>query len=181
MSETRRSLSWPATCALCATFMLLGSRSPTRAQEPAPAKEEGQGPEIENLLRERDRVRLHPGNPLEIVGLEQGDNNLRARTPALANSDRAPKQLDSGDLYQRTLSMYDSGARFNQPPLLAAAPGERLKIAAARRAPAALLPAEPEAIRQSVTIASLLACLFAICVLVWRRLKLERAQKPFRG
>ncbi|MBL8859245.1 MAG: hypothetical protein JNL28_12110 [Planctomycetes bacterium] len=73
---------------------------------------------------------MHPGSPLTIVGVEQGDNDIRSRTPALMNSDFKPASVNLDDAYQRKLQMYETGARFGAP----------LAIASAASAPSAPRP-----------------------------------------
>jgi hypothetical protein len=70
-----------------------------------------------DLLPGRNRARMHPGNPLVIVGVEQGDNDIRSRTPVLAQSDRAATFVNPDENYRRTLAMYDQGASFHDPLL----------------------------------------------------------------
>jgi hypothetical protein len=76
----------------------------------------------QQILRENDRSMLHPGDPLFLVGLEQGDNDLRSRTPALVKSNRAARQVDPEDAYRRALAVYEDGARFHEAPLSVPAP-----------------------------------------------------------
>jgi len=69
----------------------------------------------QSVLTGRNRVTLHPGNPLNIVGLEQGDRDLRADTPALQQSDRTVAMVDEEENYRRTLAMYESGTTVHEP------------------------------------------------------------------
>ncbi len=112
---------------------------------------------------------MHDGDPLLLIGLEQGGNDLRSLTPALANSDREAKQLNPDDLYERTIAMYDKGAHFNSAPL---ALGSEPTTRRSRPAGSAASPQET-APRKGGTrfmiIATLLGCLFAIGALIWRR------------
>ena len=71
--------------------------------------------QAQNTLRERNREALHPGEPLTIIGLEQGDNDLRSRTPALAGGEQVARRVDPVDDYARKLAMYDDGAVFHAP------------------------------------------------------------------
>jgi len=104
----------------CAAAWLILSAAPVAAfQDPVEGIEDSAG---QAILRENDRSMLHPGDPLFLVGLEQGDNDLRSRTPALAKSNRAPRQVDPDDAYRRALAMYEDGARFHEAPLSAPAP-----------------------------------------------------------
>lgn len=69
----------------------------------------------EALLHERNRSAMHPGDPLKIVGLEQGGNNIRASTPMLEQSDRVAAMVNPDENYRRTIAMYEDGATFQQP------------------------------------------------------------------
>jgi hypothetical protein len=69
-----------------------------------------------DLLRARDRDAMHPGQALVIVGREQDGNELRSRTPALAQADRKNANVNTDDVYQRTLAMYEDGTVFHGPP-----------------------------------------------------------------
>jgi len=70
-----------------------------------------------DFLPGRNRSRMHPGDPLVIVGIEQGDNDIRSRTPVLEQSDRAATFVNPDENYRRTLAMYDQGASFHEPLL----------------------------------------------------------------
>ena len=76
-------------------------------------------PADRQLLRQRGREVLHPGDPLEIEGLEEGENDFRARTPALSRSDHEPTLVDVDENHRRRLAMYSDGERFSHPLPLA--------------------------------------------------------------
>lgn len=67
---------------------------------------------MEEVLREHDRVRHGGSAPPDTTGIEQGDNDLRGSTPALAKSSRTQPQVDLQELHERALAMYDGRARF---------------------------------------------------------------------
>ncbi|MEZ6003716.1 MAG: hypothetical protein R3F33_05980 [Planctomycetota bacterium] len=69
-------------------------------------------------LRTRDREVLHPGNPLVVSGVEQGDNNFRTVTPALVKADTTIETIDREELRARKLAMYQGNQRFDRAPLL---------------------------------------------------------------
>ena len=68
------------------------------------------------LLFQRDREAMHPGRPLTLVGIEQGGNDFRARSPALAKCDRTVTRVATEESRRRLLSMYEQGTRFHEPP-----------------------------------------------------------------
>jgi hypothetical protein len=84
----------------------------------------------------RDRDMLHPGDPLRIVGIEQEENAIRARTPALERSDRRVALVQEDELRERKLAMF-SGATLRVAPSRVEEPRERKSR---RREPA---PARP--------------------------------------
>jgi len=69
--------------------------------------------ESERILSDRQREVIHPGIPIDLVGIEQGDNSFRDRTPALENSDGLVAVVDREELYRRRLALY-SGATITQ-------------------------------------------------------------------
>ncbi|MDZ4775113.1 MAG: hypothetical protein SGI72_18500 [Planctomycetota bacterium] len=66
-------------------------------------------------LRDRNRGSMHPGDPLVIVGIEQGNNEIRSRTPALASAVRTPVIVDDDLAYKRKLALFEGGGRAMQP------------------------------------------------------------------
>ncbi|MFT7670481.1 MAG: hypothetical protein ACI8X5_003190 [Planctomycetota bacterium] len=70
---------------------------------------------IELLLTKREREVLHPGTPLELVGIEEGSNEFRSKTPLLAGADKSSVQIDADENYKRRLAMYDRGETFDTP------------------------------------------------------------------
>jgi len=91
---------------------------PLRAQKTPPqqpsAQEDGsfRREDIE-LLRDRYRPSIHPGDPLHIVGSEQGGNSLRTATPLLARGEHTPQQVNIEASHQRALEMYGDGTLFH--------------------------------------------------------------------
>lgn len=67
-------------------------------------------------LGSTDRETIHPGNPLEVVGIDQGDNAFRTVSPALAEGELAVTMVDPEELRARRLAMYGSQARYSTPP-----------------------------------------------------------------
>lgn len=68
------------------------------------------------LIGSRNRERMHPGNPLTVVGSEQEDNSFRDRTPSLMNAEKVAVLVDEDEAYRRRMAMYNSGARFDAGP-----------------------------------------------------------------
>lgn len=66
-------------------------------------------------LRDRNRGSMHPGDPLLIVGIEQGDNEIRSRTPALVGAERPKVIVDDDAAYKRKLALFESGGHTMQP------------------------------------------------------------------
>lgn len=73
-------------------------------------------PEDLRGLSQTDRETIHPGDPLEVIGIDQGDNNFRAVSPALAEGELAVTMVDPEELRARRLAMYSSQARYSTPP-----------------------------------------------------------------
>jgi len=160
-----------AACAVLCGAPVRAQESPARqpvaqeaAQEPPTGGDGLQRADIE-ILRQRYRPALHPGDPLRIVGNEQDGNQLRARTPLLARGEHTPLQVDIEASYQRALAMYGDGAVYHTqlPPANKAEPVPRaLRPRVAAPEPAPRLRG-PEATPWSV-----LAGLFvSVLLLVW--------------
>lgn len=115
MSEPSRCSTGLRGALLCGLLLGLGPLGPATAQdvdvESGAVNPRDAGPR----LRERNREGMHPGIPLDIVGLEQGDNDFRSRTPALAKSDKRTAQVDPEENYRRRLAAYSLGGAFNKP------------------------------------------------------------------
>jgi len=71
--------------------------------------------QLDRVLNERKREALHPGHPLSLSGLDQGDEGFRVRTPMLLHSDGAVANVDQDELYQRRLALYGGGTSFTSP------------------------------------------------------------------
>lgn len=71
--------------------------------------------ELERILQRRDREHLHIKSPIELIGLEEGDNEFRSATPLLEEADRSEILVDTDENYRRRLAMYEEGAVFNRP------------------------------------------------------------------
>lgn len=98
------------------TLLLPLLAGPLVAQEQAPVGHALS--EARRELSERTRDELHPSDdPMVVVGHEQGDNDLRKRTPALARSDRVAATIDPEAAHERALALYSEGAKFHAAPI----------------------------------------------------------------
>jgi hypothetical protein len=113
------------------------------AQKPAPPRTPTETDRANELLYERNRSLMHPGDPLLLMGREQGDNEMRARTPALAQGDRSIAHVDPAENYARALALYEDRATFHQPliAVIAAPEGESAPAPATEDAPKAVVHA----------------------------------------
>jgi hypothetical protein len=71
---------------------------------------EGQDPVLVRGV-EFDRLDESLGEP-RLVGHEQGDNDFRGRTPALARGNRSIAPVDVERLHRRKIAMYEDGEVF---------------------------------------------------------------------
>lgn len=120
-------------------------------------------PELEEQkqnLRERNRSSLYPGDPLVIVGIEQGDNDIRSRTPALLNSDRKSTRVNDDEAYRRKLALYEDGGHTLQPVVIARPIAQPTPVAPQIRKPASDAPPPREHQVVSVCIGLLASALF---------------------
>lgn len=156
-----------------------GAPSAGTEREHAAPPDGGRAPtasEVDAALRAHDRARIHPGDPLALVGVEQGGNDARARTPALANSVHTATPIDADENYRRTLAMYESGARFHVP-LALAEPDATRAPAAPRNAPSAPAPAPAEASSRLPWIG---AALLALGLLAWSFVRFAAPRRAAR-
>ena len=165
-----------ARAILCGIALVLVMGASALGQESDGPRENASNADIENVLGARNRSAMHPGNPLEIVGLEQGANEIRSRTPALQSSDHAVAILNSDEMHERALAMYTSGAQFSQP--IKALPSEK-----AQSEPSLLrrvlkpvnVVEKPLGYGRWLVLLGLLTMLAGIGRLLWSRLKGEPA------
>ena len=100
---------------------------------------------------DRNREFMRVGEePLALVGIEQGDNDFRSRTPALLNTAGETLLIDVDEAYRRKLDMYARGETFTAPPPTVEATRSRTPDRRWTTRPltakeiAALTPPEPE-------------------------------------
>ena len=70
-------------------------------------------PEPNPVEENVDKEAMHEGMEIRIIGMEEGENHFRDRTPALLNSDRKTALVDADKLYDRKRAMFEEGARFH--------------------------------------------------------------------
>lgn len=114
-ARSRRALFLGSVGLLLSVAQVSAQRAEREPDAVDPARSQAEISEQRERLRERDRATMHPGAPLTLIGVEQGDNDIRSRTPALMQSDRNAALVDPEDAYQRTVEMFESGARFHAP------------------------------------------------------------------
>lgn len=78
--------------------------------------------EAMDLVSRRNREAIHPGAPLEIVGLGQGDNDFRQGLHAAKRGSYLPAQVDNREIYERQLAMYEGSKGFDRAPKLLETP-----------------------------------------------------------
>jgi hypothetical protein len=78
------------------------------------------------LLKQRSRSTMHPGDPFVLVGVEQGGNDLRSRSPALKNGVLAPQQIDAEELRQKKLGLYGGEIRAPQAVTIVRKPPQQV-------------------------------------------------------
>lgn len=122
--------------------MAFRSAAAQQAGPPAatPPSQKSAPGELGDILRARDRDAMHPGQALVIIGREQDGNDLRSRTPALAQADHKNAIVNVDDVYQRTLAMYEDGTVFHGPPAPVAVAEEAIESTPTEPARASAVP-----------------------------------------
>jgi hypothetical protein len=99
------------------TFVVLASLPSTalgqRAREEEDLRQETEA------LRQRGREVLHPGEPLQLVGIAEGAPGFLSSTPALADAAVGVAKVDRDLLRERKLALYEERARFDRRPTAA--------------------------------------------------------------
>jgi hypothetical protein len=125
------------------------------------------------LLFEREKSRIHPGDPMRIIGLEQEGNDIRSRTSALTRNTAGPRGMSDDENYRRQLALYGDRAKFDRPPTPVALEVASLDVAPQRPAMPVLLSEEtvPESSGNSNLLLGLAIAVVLISALVvwWRR------------
>jgi hypothetical protein len=112
MIALRRAVMIAALAACTIQTRSASAQAPASGSSAGPARP---GPRSADCLAARNRSRMYHGDPLVIVGLEQGRDDIRASTPVLEQSDRATAYVDQDDNYKRTLAMYEDRTTFHDP------------------------------------------------------------------
>ena len=86
--------------------------------------------DLDRLREVLDREDMHPEGGSELVGIEEGDNGFRERTPALLKAEQNRRQVSEDDLYNRRLALFE-GRIFAAP--LPAGSGEEKRPASKDR------------------------------------------------
>jgi hypothetical protein len=119
-----------------------------RAQEQASDAPPERPPEFVSkeqqlVLAERERERMHPGDALDLVGIDEGAPEFRAKTPSLERNSAAPAFVDLDALREQRLAMYETGA-VSTRPLARLTDGDPRRVDdESTPPPAAIVPAEP--------------------------------------
>jgi hypothetical protein len=145
--------------------MPVPAAKPAAGQTPAVKPRAPTASEVDAAVRVHDRARIHPGDPLALVGVEQGDNNLRGRTPVLENSVRAPTLVDADEHYRRTLALYENRAHFNAPLALASPGAEHFSPSPNAPRPASAPPTDAAA--STPSLPWIAAAVLAFGLLAW--------------
>lgn len=94
------------------------------------------------VLDERERERMHPGDALNLVGIDEGAPGFREKTPSLARNTGTVAFVDPDVLREQRLAMYEAGHVSTRPlPRLAEGDPRRSEAPKRRVEP----NAEPEA------------------------------------
>jgi hypothetical protein len=99
-----------------------------------------------------------------IVGREQGDNDLRSRTPALARSDHLAAMVDPEEAHARALALYEEGAGFHSAPRAASRALERSTRAPLGSSDAVELASTPT--RESSSLSSSLPLFLGVALVL---------------
>lgn len=127
------------------------------------------------LLFEREKSRIHPGDPLRIIGLEQEGNDIRSRTSALTRNTAGPRGMSEDENYQRQLALYGDRATFDKPPRSVALEVDVASLDVAPQRSALPVAATEETTPESSSSSNLLlgsaiaVVLIAALVVWWRR------------
>lgn len=168
MSPRRSHPAWIALV-LASAFPGIGSAQSSRSTAAGPdAHVSAQEFEKQkSILRTRDRSAMHPGDPLALVGVEQGDNDLRSRTPILLQSDRQSTPVDAELLRAQKLALYERDVRALEPVTIAPGVDPQAHRPRTRRPVAEPLP--PSTGREVFQVVLGLWVATGLAWLAWRR------------
>ncbi|MEZ6014255.1 MAG: hypothetical protein R3F49_04020 [Planctomycetota bacterium] len=117
MTRSEHSLGGRTSNAL-AGLLCLVCAAPADAQR---SREEDELFAERAVLQQRGRPVLHPGEPLQLIGVGEGDSEVLSRTPALADATLGLVRVDRDELRARKVALYEGGATFDSPPRSSAA------------------------------------------------------------
>jgi len=126
------------SAALAGALLGLVCAVPARSQDAAPAPDDLT--RARQIIAERDRAEIHPGNPLRIAGIGEDADTFLAGTSALAHREHRPPSLDEEESYRRRLAMYEQGSSFTAPTRPAAPAGSTRERSAHGPAPGSASP-----------------------------------------
>ncbi|MEZ5980203.1 MAG: hypothetical protein R3F34_18595 [Planctomycetota bacterium] len=92
------------------------AREGVKNQEIPPKPPEIVPKEVEQLLDERMRDRMHPGDPLDIVGIDEGAPGFRAKTPSLTRNVGSAVEIDLDELHDQRIAMYHERQATTRAP-----------------------------------------------------------------
>jgi len=124
------------------------------------------------LLFEREKSRIHPGDPLRIIGLEQEGNDIRSRTSALTRNAAGPRGMSEDENYQRQLALYGDRAKFDRPPTPVSLEVASLDVApqiSVMPAPVVEAPVHKSSSRSNLLLGSAIAAVLLAALVVWWR------------
>jgi hypothetical protein len=144
--------------------LILVTALPAEAQR---AREEAEFAKERASLERRGRGVLHPGEPLQLVGVGAGDADVLARTPALANATLGLMRVDREELRARKLALYDGAASFDGAPRSLGPVAESIERETARRVEPARATnpgaeAEPPATTWPWVVGAIVALMFCL-------------------
>jgi hypothetical protein len=158
----------PTLFAACALASALHAQEPA-ADAPVEKPHEYVSKDQHAVLAERERERMHPGEALNLVGIDEGAPEFRAKTPSLERNSGSVAFVDPDALREQRLAMYEAG-HVSTRPLPRLAEGDARRAEAPKRKPAPAV--EPEAPARPWYMNKLLwlgACAAGVVLVILRR------------
>ncbi|MEM8711144.1 MAG: hypothetical protein AAGG01_09335 [Planctomycetota bacterium] len=79
-----------------------------QSQDPGEHAKVADSQEAFRILEQRRRDTSHPGDPLDVVGVFEGENDLRAGKGSLMRSTYQPAFVDQDEAYERQVAMLEN-------------------------------------------------------------------------